>query len=125
MPIYKYLANRALTAFQNIMLSHKLSEYHTGYRAFSKQLIEQLPLGQNSNNFLFDNQMLSQIIYGGYEIGEITCPTKYMKEASSIDLKNSIMYGLGVIKTAFEYRFCKIGVLNSDRFSNVTLKLHK
>lgn len=122
MPLHKYLANRVLTAFQNIMLSHKLSEYHTGYRAFSTSLIKQLPLDLNSNNFLFDNQMLSQIIYGGYDIGEITCPTRYMEEASSINLKNSVVYGIGVIKTAVEYKFSKLGIVKSNRFTNVTPK---
>ncbi len=97
MPLYKYIANRLLTLFQNIMTGQKLSEYHTGYRAFTKEVIKNINLEQNSNDFLFDNQMLSQIIYKGYEIGEITCPTKYFEEASSINLKRSSIYGIGVL----------------------------
>jgi glycosyltransferase involved in cell wall biosynthesis len=122
MPLYKYVANRALTAFQNIFLSHKLSEYHTGYRAFSAKLLKNLPLHLNSNNFLFDNQMLTQIIYGNYDIGEITCPTKYMDDASSINLRNSVIYGIGVIKTSIEFKLNKLGLTKSDRFFQVQPK---
>lgn len=116
MPLYKYVANRLLTLFQNIMLQHKLSEYHTGYRAFSKSLLEKLPLNNNDNDFIFDNQMLVQIISQGYDIGEITCPTRYMQDSSSISLKRSIKYGLGVIKTTLEFRLNRLGLLKSNRF---------
>ena len=119
MPFYKYIANRGLTAFQNLMLSYKLSEYHTGYRAFSKNILQTLPLEFNSNNFVFDNQMLAQIIYAGYEIGEVTCPTKYMDEASSINIKNSIIYGLGVIRTSMEYRANKMKLIKSKKFASI------
>jgi glycosyltransferase involved in cell wall biosynthesis len=121
MPYYKYVANRLLTAFQNILLSYKLSEYHTGYRAFSRKILEELPLDSNSDNFIFDNQMLSQIIYAGYDIGEITCPTLYMKDSSSINFKNSAIYGLGVIKTSIEYRASRTGFFNIERFRNIKL----
>lgn len=116
MPIYKFIANRLLTLFQNVLLRYKLSEYHTGYRAFSRTLLEKLPLEENSDNFVFDNQMLLQIIYNGYEIGEITCPTKYMEEASSISLTRSIYYGLGVIVTTFECLAAELGIIKSKRF---------
>ena len=121
MPYYKYIANRFLTALQNILLSYKLSEYHTGYRAFSRKILEELPLDSNSDNFIFDNQMLSQIIYAGYDIGEITCPTRYMKDSSSISFINSAIYGFGVIKTSFEYRASRFGFLNINRFRNIKL----
>jgi len=100
MPVYKYIANRLLTAFQNICTGAKLSEYHTGYRAFSSEVIRNLPLEQNSDNFIFDNQMLSQILLKNYAIGEVTCPTKYFPEASSIKLMPSIVYGLGVVRVS-------------------------
>ena len=116
MPFYKYIANRLLTLFQNILLRHKLSEYHTGYRAFSKTLIEQLSLDKNDNDFIFDNQMLLQIIYQGFEIGEITCPTRYMDTSSSISFIRSVKYGLGVIKTTMEFKLAKLGFIKSDRF---------
>lgn len=119
MPKYKYIANRLLTMFQNIMLNYKLSEYHTGYRAFSRKLLQQLPLEQNSDDFVFDNQMLAQIIYAGHQIGEITCPTLYMEDASSISLTRSIKYGLGVIKTTLDFRFAKMGLHLGKRFSRV------
>ncbi len=118
MPLYKYISNRFLTAFENIMLGSKLSEFHTGYRAFSKEVIENLPLYNNSDNFLFDNEMLAQVIYFGYRVGEVSCPTKYFKEASSINLKESIIYGMGVLITAFKYRFQKIGLINLEMFSS-------
>jgi len=100
MPVYKYISNRILTAFQNLFLNYKLSEYHTGYRAFTREVLERLPLENNSDNFLFDNQMLAQIIYAGYDIGEVTCPTRYEEESSSISLKASAQYGIGVIATS-------------------------
>jgi len=116
MPIYKYVANRMLTLFQNIMLHHKLSEYHTGYRAFSKTILEKLPLDKNDNDFIFDNQMLAQIIYQGYEIGEITCPTSYIENSSSISFLRSVKYGIGVIKTTLEFKLAKLGMIKSKRF---------
>lgn len=104
MPIYKFIANRILTLFQNLMLPHKLSEYHTGYRAFSRKVLETLPLERNDNDFIFDNQMLLQIIHAGFRIGEITCPTLYMQDSSSINLRRSIRYGLGVLSNTVLYR---------------------
>ena len=101
MPLYKYISNRFLTMFENIMVSEKLSEYHSGYRAFSKEVLTSVNYHANSDDFVFDNQMLSQIIFAGFRIAEITCPTKYFPEASSINLKRSIVYGLGVLKTSF------------------------
>ncbi len=107
MPIYKYVANRFLTLFQNILMGEKLSEYHTGYRAFSKTVLEKINFDANSDDFVFDNQMLAQISYKGYQIAEITCPTKYFEEASSINLKRSIKYGLGVMLTSLQYFLSK------------------
>jgi glycosyltransferase involved in cell wall biosynthesis len=112
MPIYKYIANRLLTFFQNVMVGQKLSEYHTGYRAFSKQVLNAISFNDNSDDFVFDNQMLSQIIYKDFEIAEITCPTKYFEEASSINLSRSITYGLGVLSTSFKHFFTRIGLYN-------------
>jgi glycosyltransferase involved in cell wall biosynthesis len=100
MPYYKYVANRILTLVQNILLNEKLSEYHTGYRAYSRNVLESIDFNANSDDFVFDNQMLSQIFYAGFEIAEVTCPTKYFKEASSINLRRSIIYGMGVLKTS-------------------------
>ena len=100
MPLYKYLANRFLTLIQNLLGGHKLSEYHTGYRAFTKEVLLKIPFNENSEDFLFDNQMLSQAIYGGFNIGEITCPTLYFADASSINFKRSVIYGLGVLKVS-------------------------
>jgi len=109
MPLYKYVANRILTFVQNILVGHKLSEYHTGYRAFSREVLEYLLLLTNSDDFLFDNQMLSQAIFFGFRIGEISCPTRYFPEASSIRLKRSIVYGIGVLRTALEFRSQQVG----------------
>jgi len=100
MPYYKYVANRILTLVQNILLNEKISEYHTGYRAYSRNVLESIDFNANSDDFVFDNQMLSQIFYAGFEIAEVTCPTKYFKEASSINLRRSIIYGMGVLKTS-------------------------
>lgn len=107
MPWYKYVANRMLTLFQNILLNQKLSEYHTGYRAFSKEVLENVNYQLNDDDFIFDNQMVAQVFNKGFEIGEVTCPTKYFPEASSINLKRSAIYGLGVIKVSVEYRLSK------------------
>lgn len=111
MPLVKYIANRGLTFFQNLMMNAKLSEYHTGYRAFSREVLEKINFNENSDNFVFDNQVLTQIWYAGYEIAEITCPTMYFDDASSINMKNSIIYGMGVLKTSIQYRLKKWGVL--------------
>jgi glycosyltransferase involved in cell wall biosynthesis len=102
MPIYKYVANRLLTATQNLLTGGKLSEYHTGYRAFSREIIETLPLLENSDDFVFDNQMLAQILIAGFKIGEVTCPTAYFEEASSINFRRSVQYGLGVLRTSLD-----------------------
>jgi glycosyltransferase involved in cell wall biosynthesis len=116
MPLYKYIANRFLTLFENLLLGHKLSEYHTGYRAFSREILEKLPLEKNSNDFVFDNQMLAQIIWFGYRIGELSCPTKYFEDASSINFRRSIAYGLGVLKTSVQFRLRKWGLVRSAIF---------
>jgi len=113
MPIYKYIANRMLTLFQNIMMNQKLSEYHTGYRAFSGNVLRSIPYELNSNDFVFDNQMIAQIFFAGFEIAEITCPTKYFDEASSINLRRSITYGWGVIRVTFTYFLQKLGLIKS------------
>lgn len=111
MPIYKYIANRVLTLTQNILMNQKLSEYHTGYRAFSKEVLESIRYNENSDNFVFDNEMIAQIFAADFEIAEITCPTKYFDDASSIDLKSSSIYGLGVLRVSFRYFLRKIKVL--------------
>ena len=109
MPLYKYFFNRLLTAFENVMVGAKLSEYHTGYRAFSRKVLEEINFASNSDDFIFDNQVLSQVIFAGYEIGEITCPTKYFDEASSINFRRSVKYGFGVILTSWMHFFQRIG----------------
>jgi hypothetical protein len=111
MPRYKYLANRFLTFAENILLGQKLSEYHTGYRAFSREVLERLPLEENSDDFVFDNQMLAQIVWYGFRLGELSCPTKYFDDASSISFRRSTIYGLGVLKTALAFRLGRWGVL--------------
>ena len=118
MPLIKYISNRGLTFIQNILMNQKLSEYHTGYRAFSREVLESVNFNQNSNNFVFDNQMLSQIFFAGYEIAEITCPTKYFKEASSINLKDSTVYALGVLGVSFKYFLNKLGIIRSEIYNN-------
>lgn len=112
MPLYKYFFNRMLTLSQNILMRQKLSEYHTGYRAFSSEVLNGINFEANSDDFVFDNQMLAQIFYNGFEIAEVTCPTKYFDEASSINFKRSVIYGLGVLRTSFQYRFQKWGMAN-------------
>ncbi|MGC2460221.1 MAG: glycosyltransferase family 2 protein [Steroidobacteraceae bacterium] len=104
MPLYKYVANRLLTFVQNLLVGHKLAEYHTGYRGFTRAVVDDLPLDRNSDDFVFDNQMLSQIIYRGFRVGEISCPTSYLPEASSINFRRSVTYGLGVLRTALDFR---------------------
>ena len=116
MPAWKYIANRVLTLIQNILITAKLSEYHTGYRAFSRKLLECLPLDVNSDDFVFDNQMLSQILWFGYKVAEISCPTKYFVEASSINLLRSIKYGFGCLDTAIKYRLSKINFITTKLF---------
>jgi glycosyltransferase involved in cell wall biosynthesis len=116
MPRYKYYANRFLTAFQNLFLGVKLSEYHTGYRAFSRELLEALPLLENSDDFVFDNQMIAQAVMFGYRIGEISCPTKYFSEASSINFRRSVTYGLGVMQTTAGFVAHKLGLTRIRRF---------
>jgi glycosyltransferase involved in cell wall biosynthesis len=116
MPLVKYIANRFLTLTQNILLRQKLSEYHSGYRAFSKEVLEAINFTENSDDFVFDNEMLAQIFYKGYEIGEVTCPTKYFEEASSINLKRSAIYGLGVLRVSLIYRLNKWGLMKSNLF---------
>ncbi len=110
MPLYKYIANRLLTFVQNLLMGQKLSEYHTGYRAFAREVLEKINFQANSDDFVFDNQMLAQIFYAGYEIGEVSCPTKYFPEASSINFRRSVKYGLGVLKTSLQYRMQKWGL---------------
>jgi glycosyltransferase involved in cell wall biosynthesis len=124
MPLYKYIANRVLTLFQNILMSKKLSEYHSGYRAFSREILETLPLNENSNDFVFDNQMLAQIAYFGFSIGEMSCPTKYFKEASSINFQRSVIYGLGVIYTSILYRLNKWDIAHSKIFDVAGRKIN-
>ena len=116
MPGYKYIANRFLTLFQNLLLACKLSEYHTGYRAFSRKVLESLPLEENSDDFVFDNQMLAQVIYFGYSIGEISCPTRYFAEASSINFRRSVKYGFGVLATSLMFRLQKLHFANFGIF---------
>lgn len=116
MPMYKYVANRFLTLFQNILMNQKLSEYHSGYRAFSREVLTSIDYEANSDDFVFDNQMLGQIFYKGFEIAEITCPTKYFEEASSINFKRSSIYGLGVLKVSMMYRLNKWGLAKSRIF---------
>lgn len=117
MPVYKYIANRFLTFSQNLLMGQKLAEYHTGYRAFSKEILESLPLEENSDDFVFDNEMLGQITYAGFIIGEVTCPTKYFKEASSINFSRSTKYGLGVLRVSITYRLNKWGLMKSRIFN--------
>ena len=110
MPIWKYIANRFLTFTENLLVGAKLSEYHTGYRAFSRELLEKLPLENNSDDFIFDNQMLAQILWHGYQIAEVSCPTKYFKEASSINFARSCKYGFGCLSVAMRYRLARLGM---------------
>lgn len=114
MPLYKYIFNRFLTLTQNVLISQKLSEYHTGYRAFSKEVLQNINYHANSDDFVFDNQMLSQIVYAGYEIAEVTCPTKYFPEASSINFKRSMKYGMGVLSVSLTHFLNKLGLMKSE-----------
>ena len=119
MPLYKYIANRILTLIQNMLMNQKLSEYHTGYRAFSSMVLKKINYNNNSDDFVFDNQMLAQIFYAGFEIAEITCPTKYFEDASSINIGRSTVYGLGVIKVSLQYFLQKIRLCNFKIFRSV------
>ena len=116
MPLYKYVSNRFLTFAQNVLMGAKLSEYHTGYRAFTRAVLETIRTEANSNDFVFDNEMLSQILYAGFRVGEITCPAKYFSEASSINFIRSIKYGFGCLRTAVQFRLQKMGIVHSAIF---------
>lgn len=116
MPLYKYVSNRALTLFQNLLLGAKLSEYHTGFRAYTRELLEALPLDRNSEDFVFDNQLIAQSIVLGARIGEVSCPTRYFPQASSISFRRSVTYGLGVLRTTLQARLAKWGLLRADSF---------
>ncbi len=116
MPLYKYIANRFLTLAENILLGQKFSEYHTGYRAFSRKVLETLPLDANSDDFVFDNQMIAQMVWFDFRVGELSCPTKYFDEASSINFRRSVVYGLGVLGTAVQFRLNKLGLASSPRY---------
>jgi hypothetical protein len=118
MPLYKYVANRFLTFAQNVLMNQKLSEYHTGYRAYSRQVLETIPYHSNSNDFIFDNQFLAQVFYYGFEVAEITCPTKYFEDASSINFARSTKYGLGVLQTSMRYFLAKKLRLKTGVFRN-------
>lgn len=111
MPLYKYIANRALTFIQNTLIHYKLSEYHTGYRAFNREVLETIDFNVNSDDFVFDNEMLSQIVYAGFDIGEVTCPTKYFEEASSINFRRSMKYGFGVLRVSFNHWLQRLGLI--------------
>jgi len=125
MPLYKYIANRFLTLVQNLLMDQKISEYHTGYRAFSKEILETLTLNECNDDFVFDNEMLAQICFTGFRIGEVSCPTKYFKEASSINFSRSVKYGLGVLNVSFLYFLAKRGIYTSKIFKENGKKLNK
>jgi len=120
MPLYKYIANRALTFFENVMLNQKVAEYHTGYRAYHKNVLLSIPFQNNSNDFVFDNELIAQIFYAGYEIAEITCPTKYFEESSSINFSRSINYGLGVVRVSLQYALQKMRLGRFRIFKEIT-----
>jgi hypothetical protein len=122
MPLYKYVANRFLTFFENLMLGVKLSEYHSGYRAFSRAVLEALPLKENSDDFIFDNEMIAQAVFHGYEIGEISCPTRYFEDASSINFSRSVTYGFGVLSTSIKFALQKLGLISSPLFNSIEKK---
>jgi glycosyltransferase involved in cell wall biosynthesis len=119
MPWWKYIANRGLTLFSNVLMGAKLSEYHTGYRAFSRELLEKIPIEGNSDDFVFDNQMLAQILWLGYTVAEVSCPTKYFKEASSINFRRSVSYGFGCLATAVTFRLARLRLVDSRLFPAV------
>jgi len=119
MPLYKYIANRFLTLFQNLLINYKLSEYHTGYRAFNREVLETIAFNRNSDDFVFDNEMLSQIVYAGFDIGEVTCPTKYFEEASSINFQRSMKYGMGVLRVSLNHFFQRIGLRSMPMYERL------
>ncbi len=123
MPAYKYISNRALTAFENLLLGAKLSEYHTGYRAFSREVLLKLPLLENSDDFVFDNEVLAQVLFFGFRIGEISCPARYFEEASSINFGRSVRYGFGVVGTSLKFFLQKMGVMHFRIFKDNGRKL--
>lgn len=123
MPLYKYIANRFLTFVENLLLGIKLSEYHTGYRAFNRKVLETLPLEENSDDFVFDNEILAQAAYFGFKIGEISCPTRYFEDASSINFAGSVKYGLGVLSVSVKYALQKSGIINSSLFNKEGRKI--
>jgi glycosyltransferase involved in cell wall biosynthesis len=125
MPLYKYISNRFLTAFENLLLRYKLSEYHTGYRAFSREVLESLPLEENTDDFVFDNEMLAQVIYFNFRIGEVSCPTKYFADASSLSFRRSVDYGFGVLGTSMKFRLQKMGLAKFGIFNRQGNKLVK
>lgn len=125
MPVYKYIANRLLTLTQNILVNYKLSEYHTGYRAFNKEVLQKINYNSNSDDFVFDNEMLSQIIYAGFEIAEVTCPTKYFEEASSINFSRSVKYGLGVLRVSMMHFFQRMGISSYEMYKNMQPDMQK
>ena len=120
MPIYKFISNRVLTLMQNILMWEHVSEYHTGYRAYARKVLETIPFHNNSNNFVFDNQVFAQIFYAGFRVGEVSCPTKYFPEASSISFRNSVRYGLGVLKVMFQYRLHCLGLIQQPIFEGLS-----
>jgi hypothetical protein len=119
MPVYKYVANRFLTLSQNLLINYKLSEYHTGYRAFSREVLQTINFNENSDDFVFDNEMLSQIIYAGFHIGEVTCPTKYFEEASSINFSRSMKYGLGVLRVSLAHLAQRLGLVRLEMYKRL------
>lgn len=123
MPVYKYIANRFLTLAQNLLISQKLSEYHTGFRAFRRDVLENLPLETNSDDFVFDNEMIAQTVFFGYRVGEISCPTRYFAEASSINFSRSVKYGFGVLATSLKFRAHRLGIAKTKLFSEHERKL--
>jgi glycosyltransferase involved in cell wall biosynthesis len=122
MPLYKYFANRFLTLAQNLLINYKLSEYHTGYRAFSREVLLAINFNENSDDFVFDNEMLSQIVYAGFDIGEVTCPTKYFEEASSINFKRSLKYGMGVMRVSICHFLQRLGIGNFNMYKGGEIK---
>ena len=124
MPLWRYVANRGLTLIENLCLGAKLSEYHTGYRAFSRRVLEELPLLENSDDFVFDNQMLAQCVYFGFMVGEVSCPTRYFEDASSINFGRSVKYGFGVLATSIEFKLQKWGLAKRQRFSSQGRRLN-
>jgi hypothetical protein len=120
MPVYKYFFNRILTFTQNLLMGQKLSEYHSGYRLFTAEILQTIPYHQNSDDFVFDNEMLAQVLFHGFRLGEISCPTRYFEDASSINFWRSIQYGWGVLRVSFQYRMHRMGIIQSSLFQKIT-----